>query len=159
MEKKVERPKMKLNAYELQKRNDSCFYLVREGAFFRMYNDAARVITHVKGFKLMESRNPLHEEGTVIAGFPIDFAEKVIEDVCKAFPLELEKQTTDMIVFRMKEAFSIPEVNVTESVYANGLTNTTMNKILNLDMEKTTPMQAFGFLVKLKEECKKVMNY
>lgn len=111
------------------------------------------------GYAILYSKSPFHDEGTVRVGFPFGCMTKVIEAVEKRYPtIKCTKQEIDLCVFEITAPTQLPIVEVPDNVYENGLTDTLMMKILNLDMENTSPMQAFNFIAKLKEECKKTLN-
>jgi len=113
---------------ELKKENASCIYVFRVGIFYNILNEDAKILNKKIGLKITSLSPEI-----IKCGFPISSLDKYI---AKFKELQLEYKILD-------NPFNYTEKEVSEEI---------IRKIKNLDINKTSPIQAINLLNDFKKK-------
>lgn len=123
---------------ELKKKNASCIYLLRSGIFYIAINEDAKLLNEKIGLKITYLSPEI-----VKCGFPISSLDKYIK---KLDDLQLKYEVVN----------NLPEnTNITE--YTNNIEiQKILKQIIDLDINKTTPLQSLNILLEIQNKLKKL---
>lgn len=155
--------KPKYDAYSLQtKESGQRYYIVRNAMFLNAFNDCARIISCLMGYKLMLMENAIYQAGTVRVGFPLDRLDNFKKVLEEKYPnvFVVEKNEPDIFVFAVREGmrFNVPIIEPSFACGKGGVTTDLLVEVLSIDIANITPMQAMKKLEYIKEKCKKLIN-
>lgn len=123
---------------ELKRKNASSIYLIRNGIFYIAINEDAKLLNEKIGLKITY----LSPEITK-CGFPISSLDKYIK---KLDDLQLKYEVVN----------NLPEnTNITE--YTNNIEiQKILKQLIDLDLNKTTPLQSLNILLEIQNKLKKL---
>lgn len=127
-----------LNQYtELKKNDDSSIYIFRSGIFYNCLNEDAHLLQNKLGLKITNLSPEIEK-----CGFPIN---------------SLSKYKTKLDYFNIKYVIvdEIPEPTITE-YYNNIEIKKILNKIRDLDLNCTSPINALNILNDIHQKLKNI---
>lgn len=134
------------NSYEY------CSYVIRDKRFWKVYDDMAKIVSKVMGYKLIkaESVNLSHQCKT---GIPHNKIERVLAKLKAEYGSNFSYSvfSEELYIVYFKERVDVSDVEIaTDAPQEESLRKT----ICKCDLAKLTPVDAMNFLSDLQKMCK-----